>query len=223
MKRKMKFIDGISESAWKSLAIKSLRIGWPDGIRAALKRLNKSTIKQCLICGLFEDVFPSMDQGQFHELNRCVNEIINGQYEKICQRETHHGLNYTEEFCALEKEACDPANTIGVDQWIIRNTDLTWVNKRVNNCIYTWRKIAPNHKLTLRPILEKEFVGMPLNVLDGHTFEGRRMKRDMCLLSGHYENHLTISNRVQREGWEQLQLEFYLDETFEPNKQTSIF
>ena len=35
MEKKIRMIDGYSESAWKSLVVKSLRIGWPNGIEAA--------------------------------------------------------------------------------------------------------------------------------------------------------------------------------------------
>ena len=45
MKRRYKqqrFIDDWSESAWKSLVVKSLRMGWPIGLEQAAGRLSRS-------------------------------------------------------------------------------------------------------------------------------------------------------------------------------------
>ena len=45
--------EGFSKSAWKSLAVKSQRIGWVTGIERAASVLGKSEVKPVLICGLF--------------------------------------------------------------------------------------------------------------------------------------------------------------------------
>lgn len=53
MARVVKDMRGLSESAWVSLAVKALRMGWPNGIRAAVARLNPSKVRSLAICGLF--------------------------------------------------------------------------------------------------------------------------------------------------------------------------
>ena len=86
MTRPVKMIDGYSESLWKSVVVKSLRIGWPAGLEEASRRLNKSTMKSLLICGLFEDVFPPEE-----ELQEAMDEVNRFDFEALCSRETHHG------------------------------------------------------------------------------------------------------------------------------------
>jgi hypothetical protein len=51
-------VDDWTKSAWKSLAIKSLRIGWPEGLRQGERRLSPSVLRSTLIVSLFENVFP---------------------------------------------------------------------------------------------------------------------------------------------------------------------
>lgn len=50
--------DAWSESAWKSLLVKALRIGWAEGLRQAEQRLTRSTMEMLLLASVFEDVFP---------------------------------------------------------------------------------------------------------------------------------------------------------------------
>lgn len=74
--RPLKLIDGYSESIWRSLVVKSLRIGWPTGIEEAAKRLPPSTVDALLVCGVFEDIFPRQS-----ELNDCLSEIQSKDYK----------------------------------------------------------------------------------------------------------------------------------------------
>ena len=99
--KEIKFRDEFSESAWKSLIVKSLRIGWVEGLEKASKVLPPSIIKPLLTAGLFEDVFPA----SWEELNECLEEIETKNYESLCSRNTHHGRGYTEEFCKMADEA----------------------------------------------------------------------------------------------------------------------
>jgi hypothetical protein len=98
MPRPIKFVDGFSESLWKSLVVKALRIGWVAGIEAAAQRLAPSTIQATLLCGIFEDVFPAVS-----ELTDALAEVRRKAFEALCQRETHHGrgLGLCERFVEL--------------------------------------------------------------------------------------------------------------------------
>ena len=81
-----RIVDGWSESAWKSLAIKSLRIGWPEGLRQAEARLTGSTMQMLLLASVFEDVLPPES-----ELPDVLAEVKGREWEELCGRETHHG------------------------------------------------------------------------------------------------------------------------------------
>jgi len=213
--REIKFRDGFSESAWKSLVVKSLRIGWVEGLEKASKVLPPSIVKPLLIGGLFEDTFPA----SFEELNECLEEIETKNYEALCSRETHHGRGYTEEFCDMADEACQQGPLVGGDimnKLMRKKSNLTWLNPRVYNCLYTWAKITPEDVGVKRQPLHMEFLGMPTNILDGHTYEGKRRGRIVALLSGHYENHRTIGKRVMKEGWDKIREEFMTDTLVRP-------
>ncbi len=58
---RLKVIDGVSESLWKSVAIKSLRMGWPAGIEAAHARLSGTVFADMIVGTVYEDVFPTLE------------------------------------------------------------------------------------------------------------------------------------------------------------------
>ena len=205
--KEIKFRNGFSESAWKSLVVKSLRIGWVEGLDKASKILPPSMLKPLLTAGLFEDVFPA----SWEELDECIEEIETRDWEALCSRQTHHGRGYTDKFCDMADEAIKMGPIMGTDIMItlvVPNSNLKWLNSRVYNCLYTWVKIAPKDVGVKRVPLHMEFLGMPECILDGHTYEGKRKGRIVTLLSGHYENHRTIGRRVMKEGWEGIKQEF---------------
>jgi hypothetical protein len=72
-------VDGWSESAWKSLTVKSLRIGWPEGLRQAEQRLTRSTVQMLLLASVFEDVFPARE-----ELQEVVAEVKAREWDALC-------------------------------------------------------------------------------------------------------------------------------------------
>ena len=204
---KISYINGFTKSAWKSLAIKSIRIGWVQGLEEAAKNLSKSDMKSLLIGGLFEDVFPT----SYQDLEDCNSEIENQEYLKLCQRNTLHGRGYAQQFFDLAEESTTFKGKMqggDVAKQIIAKTSISWINPRVNNCIYTWYKIRPTNANYHREALNHKWNGMPKNILDGHTFEGKWLKQEVELLSGHYPNHLHIGKRVMKEGWEPIRYEF---------------
>lgn len=192
--KEITFIDGFSESAWKSLVVKSLRIGWVNGLQEASKKISKSTMESLLLAGLFEDVFP----GSWKELDNCILEIKSGNYKSLCERNTHHGRGYTDAFCDLENEAVEKGRSEGYElmKEVQNNSSLRWLNPRVFNCLYTWMKIKPNDENSKRAIMTHQFSGMPECILDGHTYEGKCSGRRIGLLSGHYSQHREIGKLV---------------------------
>jgi hypothetical protein len=221
-KSKLRLINGYSESAWKSLAIKSVRIGWRQGLEESAKNLSKSGLASILVGSLFEDVFPH----SFKDLNECYIDILNQDWQSLCERNTLHGRGYAQPFFDYAEEACSTGKLQGdsITREIRQKTQISWINPRVYNCLWTWYVIKPEPKEFVRTILDHEWQGMPKNVLDGHTYEGKRMGLDCTLLSGHYENHLAIGNRVMLEGWEPIRQEFINDEIVGPTiEQTALF
>ncbi|OFW47586.1 MAG: hypothetical protein A2163_00770 [Actinobacteria bacterium RBG_13_35_12] len=205
---KNKVKNGYSESVWKSLAVKSLRIGWIEGLMEATRSLCPSIIKTLLIGGLFEDVFPI----GITDLNDCLNEIDHLDFKKLCARDTHHGRGYTDQFCDLEQEACTTGKKEGVEivKELSSKTPIKWMNPRIFNCLYTWYKINPDDPGMKREPLKNPFVSMPNCMIDSHTFEGKaKGVNTPLLLSGHYANHRLIGQRVMKEGWDNLREEMF--------------
>ena len=203
MKRKRKplvFKDGFSESAWKSLVVKSIRIGWPQGLEAGLKRLAPSTFWGLVLGGFFEDTFPA----GYDDVREAWKEVRNFDFEKFCQRDTHHGRGYTQEFYDLKDVAGEKGKIHGpeMNMRLATNAGTPWVRPFLLNCLWTWEQIMPDDRGVLRPIYDRPFDGMPIVVLDNHTYEGRISKRGGTFLSGSYETHLEISHNVQKHGWE---------------------
>lgn len=207
--KQFKYIEGWSESVWKSLVVKALRIGWVEGLQKAHQVMGKSAMRQLLVAGLFEDVYPA----GFAELDECIAEIEAADYEALCQRQTHHSRGLTPEFFRLAEEACTIGKTYGdaITKELKENTNVGWINPRIYNCLYTWRKMNPKDTNKKRKAFHMKWSGMPECVLDAHTFEGKKKGNDVTLLSGHYENHDVIGKRVMKEGWSGLRLRFSRD------------
>lgn len=202
---KTRKIAGWSESLWKSLAVKSLRMGWPAGLKEARRQLNKSTVKTQLICGAFEDILPATDE--IHEVLEAVEEH---DYERLCAWETHHSRRYTEAFCNLEEEAMAAARNRRREMFPrVRELDI-WLPPRAFNVFYTWLKLQPKQG-GRREVDERPFDRMPRAMADGHTYEGKYLDQEMTVLSGHYHQHRRLGHRVQEEGWESVREEVHAD------------
>jgi hypothetical protein len=205
-RKPLTLIDGYSESIWKSLVVKSLRIGWPIGIEEAAKRLPYPTVDALLVCGIFEDIFPPQA-----ELQDCLLEIRSKNYDSLCSSETHHGRGLTEAFCALEKEACDAA-IHQRDALLTQAKDLDiQLPPRALNCFYTWLKLSPGDSYVKRRLDDAPWTEVPKAIVDGHTYEGKRRGTVETLLSGTYSNHAVLGQRVMREGWSEIRKEVHAD------------
>lgn len=220
MTRPVKMIDGYSESLWKSVVVKSLRIGWPAGLEEASRRLNKSTMKSLLICGLFEDVFPPEE-----ELQEAIDEVNRFDFEALCSRETHHGQGLADKFCDMENEAVYAARNRKPDIWAVARKYGIWLPPRALNVFYTWCRLRKEVMGGKREIDPTPFTGIPKVMADSHTYEGKKMGQGITLLSGHYSQHREIGRLVQEKGWGWIREQVHCSGVLEVqggNKQISI-
>lgn len=192
----VKMIDGYSESLWKSVVVKSLRIGWPAGLEEAARRLNKSTMKSLLMCGLFEDVFPPEE-----ELQEAIGEVYRFDFEALCSRETHHGQGLADRFCDLEDDAVYAARNHKEEIWAAARKYGIWLPPRALNVFYTWHWLRNEIRGGRREIDRTPWTGIPKVMADSHTYEGKKMRQGITLLSGHYSQHRKIGRLVQEKGW----------------------
>ena len=197
---KKPLIDGFSKSAWKSLAVKALRIGWVDGLKRSEAALGKSDLKLVLTCGVFEDIFPAVT-----ELPDVMQDIRTLNYDNLCRRQTHHGRpGLTARFCELEPLAVEQANNHKPELWAAGKAHHIWLPLRSLNCWWTWLEMAPTDKGKTRRLDRTPWQGMPPAMIDSHTMEGKIRKVGATILSGHYHKHLELSVLVQDHGWEHI-------------------
>ena len=190
--------DGFSESAWRSLAVKSIRLGWPAGLIEAEKRLGKSYMKQALLCGAFEDIFPAIT-----ELAAVREEIQALNYPALCARETHHARGHTARFCELKDEACGLAkNRPEAIMLRARQSYSLALSPRACNVFWTWHLMQPSDAGKTRDLDDTPWTGMPEAMLDSHTYEGKVARVDATVLSGHYAQHARLSKLVTDGGWQ---------------------
>ncbi len=205
-------IEGISQSTWKSLVVKALRAGWPAGLVAARQRLAPGMMRDLLYVGLYEDVWPSLQ-----DLPAAIDEIKREDYLALCRRETLHGRGYAEVFCNMAEEAGRAAGNKRLGPGT-HTQELRQESKRLGtplwtrglNCVYTWLKVAPTDRQTREADLTP-FTGVPAVMADSHTYEGKRRGITMTVLSGHYEQHRIIGQRVMADGWDPIRREMHAE------------
>jgi hypothetical protein len=66
-----------------------------------------------------------------------------------------------------------------------------------------------------------EWKGMPPEMLDSHTYEGKVAGTGASLLSGHYHKHLEVSQLVEAHGWEWIRAKVHSRGVFQPHKHES--
>ena len=198
----IRFIDGWSESSWKSLTVKAIRIGWPEGLRQAAQRLSRSSMKSLLLTQIFEDIYPTEE-----ELPEVMAEIERGDYEALCRRNPHQGRHYTQGFCDLEHEAVAASKDkqeVSKLRAIAFKLGLPYLPPRALNTFYTWLKQKPDDPGQTRTPDDTPWTGMPMMALDVHNPEGRKMGRKDELMSGYYHRLQEQSVIVAQYGWEEL-------------------
>jgi hypothetical protein len=207
-KKPVKFIEQWSESVWISLVVKALRLGWPAGIREGARHLSPSRVRDALIVQVFEDIFPAVD-----ELNTCLFECRQHSHDALCQRQTCHGrIGLT--------EACKPV----VMEWVHRRRDVSsegarlfaaarqyklFLPRRALSEFDAWLMVQPQDSGQKRDLDLTPWQGMPDDIIDLHTYEGKRDKKGVTLLSGTEPQHLVLAQLVQTRGWPSLRAEVH--------------
>jgi hypothetical protein len=214
MKMKPEYIEGFSKSAWKSLAVKSQRIGWVTGLERACAALGKSELKSILICGLFEDTFPAVD-----EFQEAMAEIRRLDFEALCSRETHHGrAGITAQFYAVREQAMAAAGTEQSRLWAEGRRLKVWLPRRCLNCFWTWLHLHPTDSCKRRSLDNAPWRGMPAPMVDSHTLEGKRSNVGATILSGHYKKHLELSELVAAHGWDWVRAKVHSGPKVQPHQ-----
>jgi hypothetical protein len=193
-------IDGYTESAWKSLVVKAVRLGWPEGLRQAELRLSPSKVKGVLLTQVFEDIWPTED-----ELEDTLGELKRGEWHGLCERDTLHGRGYIEVYLdpklgAESEEAARAPGTFGLyDE--ARKRKLYLPDRAWSNFAH-WLKVAPADSGQRRTLDMHPWRGMPAAILDAHTVEGRQRGTRTTILSGSLEGHRMLAEAVMKDGWD---------------------
>ena len=137
------------------------------------------------------------------ELQEAMNEIRRLDFASLASRQTHHGqAGITARFCQLEPQAVEAAKTQKSQLWQQGKQHRVWLPQRCLNCWWTWLHIAPTDSGLKRTLDLTPWTGMPQDMLDSHTLEGKVSNRGATMLSGHYSKHLALSRLVEAHGWE---------------------
>jgi hypothetical protein len=213
--------DGWSQSVWVSLAVKSLRFGWVNGLHEAEKRLGRSGTRYQLLAGILEDVTPPPA-----EVSACLFEVEHRQYKELCSRATHHsrfmptsGVPMTEYWASMDgwREATrTPELRAALERHAHQLGFTSFIPQRAYANLYCWVWLGLDDVRQRRDPDLTRWRGMPACVVDRHTAEGRARGIGWTLASGDTETHRAISRRVHAEGWQPLREEFH-SEIAEPD------
>lgn len=206
-----------SKSLWKSVVVKSLRMGWPAGLDAALTALSPSAVKGLLWSGVFEDVFPLPT-----EIQAVGREIDALDFEALCVRETHHGQGLAGAFCDL----ADVATRHGAQEYgrlyAIAKGQGAKLAPQCAHLFYTWLELAGKIVGGRRSLDRTPFRGIPLAMVDLHTCEGRQQGRGATILSGTYAGHRRLGQSVRAYGWGRVRSEVHAERTIGTQVQLSM-
>ncbi|MGH2635748.1 MAG: hypothetical protein ACRDHU_06360 [Actinomycetota bacterium] len=201
-RRPPELIEGFSRSLWVSLAVKSIRFGWPAGFAKAMDvlRFPDRMRRDLILAGTFEDLWPSRDQ-----LPAILDRLDAGDLDELMALDTHHGRRQ------LSMLYAELAPGVERDLWKIpgmakrygneaRSLGIGWLGRRALAEFAIWLEADPpragRRELDLMP-----WRGMPPATADLHTSEGRRAGTMITLLCGHPKGHLGLMRTVAAEGW----------------------
>lgn len=201
----VRLIEGYSEQLWTSVAVKALRIGWPEGLRQAQKRLGAAKLRSVLTVQIFEDIFPTAE-----ELPAVIDEARRLDYDAICARQTHHGI----------PGLTDAENNV-YDQL---ETDRRWkytqqarlvaearrlgfyLESRAYGDFHCWLELMAGDDAfdvpsdnRYRTVDGSAWQGIPTACMDKHTPEARDVE---TFLSGTAAGHRNLARWVQAAGWD---------------------
>ncbi len=194
-----------SRSLHVSVAVKSLRLGWPDGFRAAIAAVPNVSVSGLLLAACFEDWWPS--RGQLPEV-LALDEL-----DEMCGIDTHHGARgLSEQYASIapvvEKQlARDGSYRVAMGRRA-REFGLGWLPPRAFAEWSIWWEAdpppAPRRELDPAP-----FTSIPVEMADMHTSEGRKSKTFITVLSGHPNGHRLLMRRVAAIGWSGVRAEVH--------------
>lgn len=173
----------------KSLAVKSVRIGWPAGIYEAARHLAPSELRSVLVGQVFEDLFPEPGS-----VCNALAEIERGDWIALCERDTHHTVPGLTRWIMVKVPLYQEH---GIDM-VCKCNALYGVRlpPRAAGCFGAWLGAA-EYAVGHRALDSTLFEGVPDAVLDMHV--GRW--RGETTLSGTCANHVRLADWVQRDGW----------------------
>jgi hypothetical protein len=209
-------VDGFTRSLWISLAVKSVRLGWPAGLHEARRHLSPSIFRSTLLVQVFEDILPPTD-----ELATVIDEVVRGDVEALCARETHHGRGLTPQFCDLEQVSFHVAfyEPARIRDRVRALGCSLWPPPRALNVAWIWVQVAPTDHAPPREVDSAPWTGMPSCMADKHTYEGNARGTKVTLLSGTNAQQRRIAALVQEEGWSALRYAVHDGGKLEPSSQ----
>ena len=196
------------------MAVKSVRLGWPTGVRRAMEVLRSSVDwRDLLTAQVFEDIWPAPD-----ELPEVLEEVRALDIEALCSRDTHHGRGlsgvYAELAPSIEKRIWrEPgmASRVGAKA---RALGIGRLGKRAFSEFAIWLEASPEAG-GKRTLDRHRWRGVPPAMADMHTPEGRCLGTPLTRLCGHPDGHLWLMTEVSEVGWEGVRRRVHEEEPLE--------
>ncbi len=189
-----------ARSLYASVVVKSIRIGWVNGLINSIPILGESVIKSMMWAQLYEDVFPAFD-----ELEEIGKEIEQLDFEAYCMRQTHHGVpKETQHIFYNYQETREEDYPFKVVYSRVKQIySKAVVSPRVAWIAGIWLDMGGGAGGLKRTIDDHPFKGVPTACYDMHVkMNGIRGRQ--TILSGTFEQHLEISKVVLSRGWDYL-------------------
>jgi len=177
------------KSLYKSMLVKSIRVGWVAGCEYASNQLTGAEVVSIGITQLFEDVFP-LDV----DLQKCVSEIKNRQWAELCHRGTHHSvLDYTDKIMDfVDTQTIDESNLmLEAGKLGLR------ISPRGLLCFGAWLEYG-GVKTSRSVDFSTCSDCLSIWFFDQHVYG----YHSDYVLTGTTGGHRNLSETIQREGWE---------------------
>ena len=181
-------ISWLKKSVWKSVLVKSIRIGWVAGCEKAAGELSRSDVVSIAHGQIFEDLFPLRE-----DLVGLVEAVADADWLTICRYGTHHGqLGLTGiimDGVDIEKPDLPKCYKEAADMGVR-------VSPRVVGCFWRWLNESAGRQPRAGDLTP--WTGsIPAAMLDRHVGKWR----GDTILTGTTDGHRKLAKIVQREGW----------------------
>jgi len=214
----------ITRSGWRSMVIKSIRMGWPNGVRHAGRHTTTGDLKYLLRRQVWEDIFPHPDE--LHGVYAMIDRL---DIDGLLRIDTHHGKGLSSRFCDLADDAvavkdADKGDPMWSEKTKIFSDIDVFVPSAVFNCAWTWLQLVPDiPKGRVRALDTTDYAGVPPAMLDGHTREGRQLGQQTTILSGSYDQHRTLGRLVRDMGWLEVRTRVHEPDPIQPAGNLELF